>query len=161
MSNADLAPSKSTPPAKAEGGLLTPYKRGQGFWTRLGTGLGAGLVILFTIRFLYQRLPSITGLPQGDWRLLAALAGLALVLVVVTWLLMNRPKHAEFLINTDGEMKKVKWSTWRELVGNTKVVIGFMFLVAALLFSYDVVFSTAMWWIDVLKVDPPFFFGGE
>src|SRR5690606_27724075 len=41
----------------ATGGLLKPYKPGQGFWTRLGTGLGAALIILFTIYFLYDNLP--------------------------------------------------------------------------------------------------------
>ncbi len=160
MTTGDIASTNPTKPSPSnEGGLLTPYKRGQGFWTRLGTGLGAGLIILFTIRFLYQRIPSITGLPPGDWRVLAALAGLALLLVGLAWYLINRPKHAEFLINTDGEMKKVSWATRRELIGNTKVVIGFMFLTAALLFSYDVIFGTVMYLLDVLKIAPPFFFG--
>jgi len=150
------APTK-TKPDDHGGGLLAPYKRGQGFWTRLGTGIGAGLVIIFTVQFLYERLPRIPGLAQTDWPLYAVLGGLTLGLCLLAWWLINRPKHAEFLINTDGEMKKVNWATRRELIGSTKVVIGFMFLTAALLFGYDIIFGSVMYLLDVLKIAPPIF----
>jgi preprotein translocase subunit SecE len=142
------------------GGFLAPHKPGQGFWTRLGTGIGAGLVILFLVNFLYNRLPSVAGLSKAEWPLYLVLAGLTLVLVLIAWWLINRPRHADFLINTDGEMKKVNWATRRELIGSTKVVIGFMFLTAAVLFGYDLIFGSVMYMIDVLKVAPPFF-GGD
>ncbi len=139
-----------------QGGFLKPHKPGQGFWTRLGTGIGAGLVILFTVQFIYRRLPLVTGLSRDEWMLFAVVGGIAIVLALVAWWLINRPKHADFLINTDGEMKKVNWPTWRELIGSTKVVIGFMFLMAGLLFAYDIIFGTGMWLIDVLKIEPFF-----
>src|SRR3712207_7866772 len=44
--------------------------------------------------------------------------------------LMNKPANVDFLIATDSEMKKVNWTSRRELIGSTKVVIVFMFLIA-------------------------------
>src|SRR3712207_9446120 len=71
--------------------------------------------------------------------------------------LMNKPANVDFLIATDSEMKKVNWTSRRELIGSTKVVIVFMFLIAAFLFVIDVVFSYFFYMIDVLKSSP---FGG-
>ncbi|MEO0513015.1 MAG: preprotein translocase subunit SecE [Planctomycetota bacterium] len=48
---------------------------------------------------------------------------------------------AEFLIATDGEMKKVNWSTRREVLGSTGVVIFAAFLIAALLYGVDIAFN--------------------
>lgn len=179
--------------------LLKPYKPGQGFWTRLGTGLGAALIILFTIYFLYDNLPvwvrttttqtmsqadaaalearatddaslrvllsepvadgyevtvQRTLLPRDSIWLYAVLGGVALAMGAIAWWLINRPKHAEFLIATDGEMKKVNWTTWQELIGSTKVVVGFMFFVAFMLFTYDIIFGYLFYMMDVLKIAP-------
>jgi preprotein translocase SecE subunit len=186
------------------GGFFKPFKPGQGFWTRLGTALGAGLIIIFTIQYLYRNIPSWTSftneydqdnpisadqlaalredpkiaaisgeqlladgqfaatvvgshLQAGSLPLYLLLAGIAAVMGLLGWWLINRPKHADFLINTDGEMKKVTWPTRPELIGSTKVVIAFMFFMAAMLFFYDLIFGTIMYWIDVLKVRPPTF----
>ena len=43
---------------------------------------------------------------------------------------MNKPTNVDFLIATDSEMKKVNWTSRKELIGSTKVVIVFMFLIA-------------------------------
>ena len=145
-------------PADEQGGFFTPYKKKQGFWTRLGTGLAAGLVILFTLQFLYRQLPVWAGLARDHWALYVILGVIALALCVLTWWLINRPRHADFLIATDDEMKKVTWPGKRELIGSTKVVVGFMFFMAALLFGYDLIFGVVFWTINVLKI-PPVFFG--
>ena len=152
-------PSKSPRAADATGGLIRVHKPGQGFWTRLGTGIGAGLIILFTVQWLYRRLPTWTALTGSDLTLFAILGVVTLVLAAVAWWLVNRPRHADFLINTDGEMKKVTWPTRAELVGSTKVVVGFMFFTAAVLFGYDQVFGLFFWAIDVLRILPPVFEG--
>ena len=150
-------------PVAERGGFFRTYRPGKGFWTRLGTGIGAGLVILFTVQWLYRRLPAWTELSSRDTTLFAILAGLTLVLAVLAWWLINRPKHADFLIETDEEMKKVTWPTWQELRGSTKVVVAFMFFTAFVLFAYDQVFGLIFWAADVLKILPPVFepiFGG-
>ncbi len=135
-------------------GFFRPYKPGQGFWTRLGTGLGAALVILFTIQFLFTRLPVWTTLDRNSWVLYAILGVVGTVLALLAWWLINRAKHAEFLIATDGEMKKVNWTSRRELLGSTKVVVFFMFFIAAVLFFYDIVFGYLFYFLDVLQIAP-------
>jgi preprotein translocase SecE subunit len=51
---------------------------------------------------------------------------------------MNKPSNADFLIATDSEMKKVNWTSRKELIGSTKVVIFFMVIIASVLFVIDV-----------------------
>ena len=48
-------------------------------------------------------------------------------------------------------VKKVNWSTKREVIGSTKVVILFTFLMAAMLFAVDLIFQNFFNWIGVLK----------
>src|SRR5688500_16925476 len=144
----------ASPKLQERTGFFLPYKPGQGFWTRLGTGMGAALVILFTVQFLYTRLPVWTKLSRNDWPLYTILAVTGVGLSLLAWWLINRQKHAEFLIATDGEMKKVNWTSRRELIGSTKVVVFFMFFIAAVLFSYDVVFGYISYMLDVLQIAP-------
>jgi preprotein translocase subunit SecE len=80
----------------------------------------------------------------------ALFAGYALL---VFWL-MNKPANADFLIATDSEMKKVNWTTRRELMGSTKIVIIFMFLIAILLFVFDIIFGYLFFYMGVLKSRP-------
>jgi preprotein translocase SecE subunit len=51
-------------------------------------------------------------------------------------------------------MKKVNWTSKKDLIGSTKVVIAFMFLIAFFLFVVDVVFGYIFYFIDVLKHRP-------
>ena len=71
---------------------------------------------------------------------------------------MNKPTSVDFLIATDSEMKKVNWTTKKELMGSTKVVIGFVFVMAIVLFMYDLFFQFLFYFLGVLKT-PPFFLG--
>jgi preprotein translocase SecE subunit len=174
---------KGPPPAQRTtasdgGGFFTIYKKGQGYWTRMGTAIGAGLVIALTVHFLYQNLPVWLGplftptIPEGTpaaertAQLAAAqatvryvtvglCAAIGLGLAWLAWWLMNKPSNADFLIATDGEMKKVNWTSRKELIGSTKVVIIFMFLIAAILFLIDLVFGYFFYLINVLH-QPPF-----
>ena len=59
--------------------------------------------------------------------------------VLVFWL-VNRAKNADFLIATEGEMKKVSWSSRKEVVGSTKVVITTTLIVAMILYGVDIIF---------------------
>ncbi len=54
---------------------------------------------------------------------------------------MNKPTNVDFLIATDSEMKKVNWTSRKELIGSTKIVILFMFFIALFLFLYDLFFQ--------------------
>ncbi|MCA3004970.1 MAG: preprotein translocase subunit SecE [Planctomycetaceae bacterium] len=62
---------------------------------------------------------------------------------------VRRPT-VDFLIDTDFEMKKVNWSTPREVIGSTWVVVFACFGIALLLFTFDTVFRVVFTWIGVL-----------
>lgn len=57
----------------------------------------------------------------------------------------------DFLIATDGEMKKVHWSTRKEVQGSTMVVVVATFLLAAAIFAVDYGFGTFFRLINVLQ----------
>jgi preprotein translocase SecE subunit len=71
--------------------------------------------------------------------------------VLTYWLVGLRASTVEFLIATDGEMKKVNWSSWKDIRGSTLVVIFASFLIAAGLFGVDFVFSAFFKLIGVLQ----------
>jgi preprotein translocase subunit SecE len=138
-------------------GFFTIYKKGQGYWTRIGTVAGAALLALLSAQFLYTQgrvwFQHANGRPNMPV-VLGVVAGFLVVFAIVVFRIINRPTVVDFLIATDSEMKKVNWTTRAELIGSTKVVIFFMFLIAILLFTFDTVFGYLFWLIDVLKFKP-------
>jgi preprotein translocase SecE subunit len=151
---------KAPPPGGR--GFFTIYKRGQGYWTRMGTILGAALIGIFTVNFIYAQLPVWLpeawnvgkGLTQTKKVTLGVCAAfIALYSLLVYWL-VNKPTNVDFLIATDSEMKKVNWTSRKELIGSTKVVIIFMFLIAAILFLIDLFFGYVFYLFGVLKTKP-------
>lgn len=152
MATAAEAPAKRP---DDQGGLLRVYKPGRGYWTRLCTGLGAALVIvLFTFWFLNNELKRYSYFLDNASVRYAILGGVAAALALLGWWLINRPKHAEFLIETDSEMKKVNWTSRKELVGSTQVVVLFMIFIALILFFFDIFFGFLFHWIGVLESAP-------
>lgn len=151
-------------------GFFSIYKKGQGYWTRMGTALAVGLLIALTTWFFYQQLPLwLTPLFTPDnatveqGRAATAMArnvriGICAAILIgmslLAWRLMNKPSNVDFLIATDGEMKKVNWTSRRELIGSTKVVIFFMFLIAFILFGIDIIFGYFFHLINVLDTGP-------
>lgn len=144
------SPSNETP------GFFTIYKKGQGYWTRMGTAGAAVLLIICIARFIWTEVPAnvdyVLNHPQVRNGLVI---GFVVAAAILAWRLMNKPRNVEFLIATDSEMKTVNWTSREELFGSTKIVIIFMLVIAALLFVTDVVFSYLFYWIGVLKA-PPF-----
>ncbi len=118
----------------------------------MGTVGGITLVGLLTAHFIWTQ-------AQGnDLRLQTAymlVGGFALIYAAIAFYFLNKPQNVDFLIATDSEMKKVNWTSRKELFGSTRVVILFMFTVAIMLFVYDQFFWTFFWLIGVLKVPPP------
>lgn len=145
-------------------GFFTVYKRGQGYWTRMGTAFGAALIASLTAYNLYVYLPlflTFESTPAGQARERQIAFAVAAVFFAAfasfAWWLMNKASNADFLIATDSEMKKVNWTSRKDLIGSTKVVIVFMFLIALILFLIDILFSYFFYLIGVLKHSP---FGG-
>ena len=61
------------------------------------------------------------------------------------------PSFADFLISVEAEMNKVSWPTWTELFRSSMVVILMIFILAGILFFYDVAWSYLLRLVDVVK----------
>jgi preprotein translocase SecE subunit len=150
------------PATKPSGaGFFTIYKKGQGYWTRMGTAVGAALIGALTAYNIYVYLPLVLQMestPAGADRerhiAMGVAAGFFLLFAFFAWRMMNKPSNVDFLIATDSEMKKVNWTSRKELIGSTKVVIIFMLLIAVMLFGFDTLFGYFFWAIGVLKFRP-------
>lgn len=82
----------------------------------------------------------------------AVAGGIMLIGAFAIYIFVGAKKNAvEFLIATDGEMKKVNWTSYKEVKGSTIVVIAATFLIAGFLFVVDLAFSNFFSWIDVLQ----------
>jgi len=81
--------------------------------------------------------------------------GAALVLLIGAVLAFYfagvRRSSVEFLISTDMEMKKVNWSTRKDIWRSTLVVVGASVFLAAVLFGIDVMFQQFFRIIKVLQ----------
>ncbi len=139
------------PATEAKHGFFTVYKKGQGYWTRMGTAGTVALIGIMIGYFLYTYLP-MWGVPARV--MLGVVAGVMIGYGLLGFYLLNKPRNVDFLIATDSEMKKVNWTSRKELIGSTKVVIVFMFLIAAFLFVVDVFFGYFFQFIHVLKFGP-------
>ncbi len=118
------------------------YKSGQGYWTRVGTAAAGGLVTLMGGKWLWDQLETMQ---TGDLNIRYVQAGVFLAICIVGGLLIYRfvglkPRSVDFLVATEGEMKKVNWSTRKEILGSTWVVIGLTAFVAAIIFVLDQIF---------------------
>jgi len=132
-------------------GFFHIRKRGQGYWTRMGTAAGAALIGALTLSFIFNERATFN-LSPGWAELVCGI--FAIVYGVAVFYYMNRPGSVDFLIATDSEMKKVNWTSRKELLGSTKVVILFMFIIAVYLFLMDVGFGYFFWAIGVVKERP-------
>ena len=130
------------------------YKKGQGYWTRMMTAIAAGLLIVMGAVWLSDML---AGVRIGALETVYVQAGAAVIVVAVFgyiayYLIARKPKMVDFLIATEGEMKKVNWSTRREIMGSTWVVIGLTFVVALIISVLDFgIFTPLLNWVGVLE----------
>ena len=111
------------------------YKPGQGKYTRVTTFVTATVIVLVGAWLLSRQLSDLGTYLQFGLPTLMVVGVAALVF----WL-VNRPTSADFLIATEGEMKKVSWSSKKEIIGSTKVVIITTFILASLLWAVDLIF---------------------
>jgi len=126
------------------------YKRGQGKYTRLCSAAGAAIVVGLGCLRLYQHLEA------ADWNLSPRTrlwvttmvpAGLFVALSLLIFYLVNKPAIADFLIAAEGEMKKVSWSSRKEIAVSTFIVIVVVIIMAILLGTTDVGFYHFFDWL--------------
>lgn len=111
------------------------YKPSQGRITRQVTCAVLWAVIALASLRLYQTLYE-----ANVWQYVGPLA----LLVVGFWSgyrAVNFPKCADFLIAVEAEMNKVSWPSRGELIRSSVVVIFVIFMLAIVLFGYDVLWQ--------------------
>ncbi|MBL7218876.1 MAG: preprotein translocase subunit SecE [Phycisphaerae bacterium] len=112
------------------------YKVAQGRYTRSLTFAGAMLVAVSGAYVLSGKLYDV-----GPYMRYGIPSMVVVLIGLVTFWMVNRPRSADFLIATEGEMKKVAWSGKKEVIGSTKVVIVTTVMIALLLFGVDILFG--------------------
>ncbi len=122
--------------------MAVVYKPSQGYWTRTMTAIVAGVLAVSTGAWVWQKLAVFEFSFDAIYAQAAGAAISILVVgLVVYWLVGRKHSSVEFLIATDSEMKKVNWSTRREITGQTWVVVGVSFIIAMILFFTDLFFA--------------------
>lgn len=81
-----------------------------------------------------------------------AAAVLLIGAIVIFIFCYTNKRTSEFLIATEGEMKKVNWSSRREVFGSTWVVIGISVIIAAILFVTDIFFRAIAVEINLIQI---------
>ncbi len=141
-------PRSPAPRKTAGGGPFALYKPNRGEYVRWSTAAGAGVIALCFAWFLNANLAVFGETVQ----LVAPVVALVAVLALIFRLVGQSPKVVDFLIDTESELKKVNWSTRREVFGATRVVIFLVLLLGFILFIVDVLFIFFFEEIGVLKV---------
>jgi len=150
-----VRPSPPRAPApRPSGSGLRIYKPGQGYYTRLGTAIGGGVLAVWGAFFLLDELGA--AMDQNAAYYLPVQYGVAVGFilamgVLLYWIVGLNRRTNDFFIATEGEMKKVSWSSRQEVVRSTKVVIVTVVLMAAFLFLADVLFMEFFSLLRVLK----------
>jgi len=114
------------------------YKRGQGKYTRLCTALSAALVVGLGCLQLFKRLDA-TDLVL--WIKTMVPAGVFVGLCLLVYWIVNKPTVADFMIAAEGELKKVSWSSRKEIAVSTFIVIMVVILMAVFLGTTDITFE--------------------
>jgi len=129
------------------------YKKGQGYWTRVMSSIALGLLITMGINWLWKLLAGAT--LGGRMEPVYVQAGASVLVLAVAgylgfYFLGRQPRFVDFLIATEGEMKKVNWSSRREVLGSTRVVILLTLFIALICFGLDQGFAAVFIWAGVL-----------
>jgi preprotein translocase subunit SecE len=86
-----------------------------------------------------------------DGSVLASVVALA-VFVPLAWIcyrIVNIPRFADFLIAVEAEMNKVSWPSRTELIRASLVVLFVVFLLATVLFAYDLAW---LWFFRLIGI---------
>ena len=121
------------------------YKRGQGKYTRLYSAFGWAIVAGLGCLQLYKKLQASDFFGVNPrtkmWLQTMIPVGLFVILGFVIYKLVNRPSVADFMISAEGEMKKVSWSSRKEIAVSTTVVIVVVVIMAVFLGVTDTIFE--------------------
>ena len=133
---------------------LPIYKPGQGYYTRMLSAIGAGMLVLAGAAWLYLKVVPRYFVSSDNLLYIQAsfAVGLIGVMAVAIYFALNRPRVVDFMIAVEAEMKKVNWPSRKEVIGSTWVVILGTLLIAALLFVINLFFG---WFFMVIGILAP------
>ena len=126
--------------------LFEIYKRSQGKHTRLYSSFAVALIAGLGCLRLYEKLQAGE---LGLWAETIVPVGLFVGFGILIFWLVNKPTIADFMIAAEGEMKKVNWSSRREIAVSTLVVIVVVIISAVLFFFTDLIFQMFFAWLLV------------
>jgi len=119
------------------------YKEGQGKWARVLTVSAIALGSIFAVYSLHGALPAKERIliPFVNWsldyRFLFEAPLLIAGVAFAVWL-FNHPPIADFLIDTDNELRnKVTWPSKKEEINSSIVVIVAVLIMGAFIFLVD------------------------
>ncbi len=128
-------------------------KFGQGYWTRVMSVVGFGSVAVLGAIWIWRMLDTVSvGFPSIYLSSSVSLLFLAVIGATLWWFVGQNARSVDFLVATEGEMKKVNWSTKQELVGSTVVVIAVVIIISLFCWLFDFIFSTLFVWMKVLDM---------
>lgn len=141
------------------GGRLDWYKPGQGRWTRGAAFVLVGALTAFGC-FTFYKVPPTTSSWWADIAravvfgkvfslkpILFPTVGIFAAVMGTAYLLLNRPQWADFLIETEGELRKVAWPSRKEYVGSSAVVVVVIAVISVFLYAVDSLLSSLLkWW---------------
>ncbi len=160
------ASEPSRPSAGPAGVGLKIYKPGQGYYTRVCTAVGMGILGVWGAYFIADQAGAY--MDHKTSYFLGVQYGLGVGFLVLVggltyWLVGLSRKANDFFIATEGEMKKVNWSDRQEITRSTKVVIVATLLLSVFLFLADIAFMEFFSVIKVLRIPSTLqrFFGSE
>ena len=131
------------------------YKPGQGYWTRVMSAIGLALIVTMGVVWLWDLLAMVRiGTMQPVYvQSIVAIVVLAVFGALGYFILGMNRRVVDFMIATESEMKKVNWSTRREILGSTWVVIGLTVFIALFCFLADVAFQALFQSLNVLQAE--------
>jgi preprotein translocase subunit SecE len=129
--------------------MLEIYKSGQGKWGRYLAAASVGALVIYGCYSLYEYLNvgtlkqvmlfPIPGV-EVDVNLPFLISfGIFLALAMTIYVMLNKPKVGDFLIETELEMKKISWPGRSELVGSSTIVIVVVVILALVIMLFDFV----------------------
>lgn len=72
---------------------------------------------------------------------------LFLAMAILIYWFLNKPSIVDFMISSEGEMKKVSWSSRSEIATSTFIVIMVVVFMAVLFWFVDLVFRMFFMWL--------------
>lgn len=116
------------------------YKRSQGRIARQVTF--AAIAVVFVILAW-----KVSALAVDDTFRYAVPLGILAIGAWISFRVVNIPSFADFLISVEAEMNKVSWPGRTELWRASMVVIAVIFLLAGILFAYDLILKSFFGWV--------------